>query len=172
MIDIQTYFAVDPSIRSCGWAYYNTTPAYREYIFAGLCRSKKKNPGHAALDVFWQLSDLYQCYPDHLIVERPIIEQNWTRTKTNAVTKLIAVYGMCLTLASKQTNLWTPTVPEWKGQLSKKISHKRTLETLDENSIELRYCEKKQKIPDSLEHNTLDAVALLTKYLQKKEIIT
>jgi hypothetical protein len=170
MILYQDFFAIDPSIRACGWAYYHNK--HRTYIAAGLCQSKKKNPGHAALDVFWQLQKMCPKDPIHLIVERPIIEKNWTKTKVNAITKLIACYGMCLTLASEQTNLWTPTVPEWKGQLSKKISHKRTLETLDENSIELRYCEKKQKIPPSLEHNTLDAVALLTRYLQNKEIIT
>lgn len=157
-------FSIDPSIRACGWAFF-----WKDGIIAGLCRSKEKNSSKAALDIYLQLKQLCPLDLDYLLIERPIIQENWTREKKEAIAKLLVCYGTCLVLATYRTVLWTPSVPEWKGQISKEISHSRTKEILDRNNIEF---EITGKVPISLQHNTKDAIAILTSYLIKEGIIT
>lgn len=162
ILEHHSFFAIDPSIRACGWALLR-----KNKIKAGLCRSKEKDAALASIDIYRQLRKKCPARPHYLLIERPIIQANWTQTKTRAIEKLLACYGTCLTLATENTRIWTPSVPEWKGQLSKEISHNRMREILDRNNIGFRY----DKIPVSLEHNTLDAIALLARYLQKERLI-
>lgn len=158
-----TFFSIDPSIRACGYALLiNST------VSAGLFRSKEKEPARAILQIYNCLKTICPPVVDHLIIEKPIIEDDWTQQKKEAIAKLMACYGMCLTLATDKTKLWTPSVPEWKGQLSKENSHIRTEDLLRKEKIKIDYV---GKIPDSLMHNTKDAIALLTKYLIKERII-
>lgn len=158
-----TFFSIDPSIRACGYALLiNST------IIAGLFRSKKQETHRAIIEIYKNLRIICPPDVDHLIIEKPIIKDAWTQDKKENIAKLMACYGMCLALATNNTKMWTPSVPEWKGQLSKENSHSRAEELLKKEKIIIDYV---GKIPDSLLHNTKDAIALLVKYLVKERII-
>lgn len=158
-----TAFAIDPSIRSCGWSLLmNGT------ILGGLARSKEKETHKAIVQIYYFLKTICPPKIKHLIVEKPIIMDSWTQEKKENIAKLLAAYGMCLTLASENTSMWTPSVPEWKGQTGKNISWIRTERFLNERKIKF---EIMKNVPMSLEHNTKDAIALLVKYLQKEGIV-
>jgi hypothetical protein len=163
ILEHHSFFAVDPSIRACGWARLR-----KNKIKAGLCRSKEKDAALASIDIYRQLKKKCPARPGYLLIERPIIQSNWTQTKTGAIEKLLACYGACLALATENTRLWTPSVPQWKGQLSKEISFDRAAKLLAENGIKF---EVEKSVPEGLQHNTNDAIALLTRYLQKERLI-
>lgn len=158
-------FAIDPSIRACGWARF-IHPT--NYIYAGLCRSKEKRSEDAILDITNQIKSELPIHLSHLIIERPILLEGWTKNR-KALEKLLACYGALLTLKEDPTvNLWTPSVPEWKGQISKNISYFRALRIIRNNYIQLNIA---KDIPNNLLHNTQDAIALLTTYLVRERII-
>lgn len=159
-------FSIDPSIRACGWArYINPT----KYIYAGLCQSKEKKTEDAILDIYEQIEGELPIHIRHLIIEKPILVEKWTKEKKKNIEKLLTCYGALLTLKKdKSIKLWTPSVPEWKGQLSKETSHYRAYELIGKNHIQINIM---KGIPNSLFHNTKDAIALLVTYLKKEGII-
>jgi len=157
-----TYFSIDPSIRACGWASLN-----EDNLQAGLCVSKEKYWQHAVLDIYEQIFTLCSVNIDCLIIERPIIQKNWTQQKIKSIEKLLVCYGTLLTIKAPHTRLWTPTVPEWKNQLPKKVAYSRAIDVLTNTNIRVQIV---GKITDDLLHNTQDAIALLVRYLEKEGI--
>lgn len=160
-------FAIDPSIRACGWAKKDSKS---NLIHAGLCRSNKKRTEFAIQEIFDKIENYCPYDLDYLIIEKPIIQQNWTRNRIQDVSKLLMCYGSLLLLAMPDTKLITPTVPEWKGQLPKEVSHERMFKTADRHGFIINITDK-NKTPKSLMHNVYDAIALLITYLEKENLL-
>ena len=101
-----------------------------------------------------------------VIIEKPIRLEGWSDNKKEAIDKLLIEYGAYLSLFMplySSTRLWTPTAPEWKGQLPKTQSHKRAYKALKDADITI--------VSENLDHNAKDAIALIATYLQKEGYI-
>jgi len=148
--------AIDPSIRACGVARLAS-----QRIVAETLRSKERNDIEAIFDIFGQLENTIGISGGMVfIIEQPVLLEDWTQNKKAGVAKLLKSFGAYLTLGRYAADLWTPTPQEWKGQLPKSISHARALSVLTEAEISYDI--------GGLDHNALDAVALIAAYLQKK----
>lgn len=158
-----TVLSIDPSIRACGWALL-----INQQILTGVARSKKFSTAGAILEIYRFLETICPPNLNYLLIEKPTIADSWTKNRKESISKLLACYGMCLTLAQKDTILWTPTVPQWKGQQSKDVSNAISNKLILQNGLKVKFMDK---IPESLLHNAKDAVAILTEHLKKKGII-
>lgn len=160
-----TVLSIDPSIRTCGWALL-----INGIILAGLARSTARRTPKAILEIYRFLSTI--CPPNlhYLVIEKPIITNEWTKEKKENVAKLLASYDRYITLGCDNTTIWTPTVPEWKGQLSKDICWSRANKVLKDNNIKYEI-QNMYNIPKDLLHNVHDAIALLVRFLQKERFI-
>lgn len=166
-----TILSIDPSIRTCGWALL-----INGIILAGLARSTARRTPKAILEIYRFLQTI--CPPNlhYLVIEKPIITNEWTREKKENVAKLMASYDKYITLQYDENKvcscikIWTPTVPEWKGQLNKEICWSRANSILKNNNIKYEI-RKINTIPKDLLHNVYDAIALLVRFLQKERFI-
>lgn len=160
-----TVLSIDPSMRTCGWALL-----INGIILAGLARSTARRTPKAILEIYRFLSTI--CPPNltYLLIEKPVLIAIWTKEKKENVAKLLASYDTYIKLKQEKTILWTPTVPEWKGQLSKDICWSRANSVLKDNDIKYEI-RKINTIPKDLLHNVYDAIALLVRFLQKERFI-
>lgn len=158
-----TILSIDPSMRACGWALL-----INGIILAGLVKSTIKSTAKAILEIYHFLEKI--CPPDltYLVIEKPIITNEWTKEKKENVAKLVASYDKYIELKKEKTILWTPTVPEWKGQQNKEICWSRANKTLKHNNIKY---EIRPNIPSKLMHNVYDAIAIMIRFLQKERFI-
>ena len=161
--------AIDPSIRACGWATFDSRFGIRK-IEAGTIKSYRKKEEHAAHQIQEQLLSILQNIWDctigkntYVIIEKPKLYENWSENKKRGIEKLLIAYGVYISICHFDWLAWTPTVQEWKGQLPKDVSHKNTAKILDREKIDYSYA--------GLDHNAKDAIALIVAYLQKERFI-
>jgi hypothetical protein len=136
---------VDPGKRALGWAMWSSTFA------AGLIRTKQKDFGRGLQEMVVQLPP----GADRVVVELPRHYPYERRIRVNDLIDLAAVAGACG--AAGPVEFVHPAT--WKGQTPKPISHHRVRKALtaEERAVLEQALEG---IPESLQHNVLDAVGI------------
>lgn len=138
--------AVDPAKKATGWAYFLSNRLHE----CGLVREKTV-PGMIEKLRF----ELASLDPDDVVVEgQRVVERRRERKQDLIDVALVA--GSVLGMFASSAKLHDPIMPEvWKGQTPKDICGRRVLQVLlpQEKAAIV-------SVPESLEHNVLDAIGI------------
>lgn len=151
--------AVDPGVRACGWAYFET--GNKSLLGCGLARSKE--PGDMLA-----FDNMIRSLPGRacLLVERPqLYRQSKSKGDPEDLARLLILCGMLAAERPHDTHLIKPR--QWKGTVPKTnrladyVIHKRNMRRWGSDYLFLG-------IPGSLAHNVADAVGLGTWWIDTR----
>lgn len=144
---------IDPGLRNCGVAVWQTNPW--SLVEASLVKGSAKAVGPEAwLQMGNAVAEYLTSWPiANVLVEFP---QVYARTKSrgdpNDLLQIAAIVGI---IATKIKTIEITRPYEWKGQIPKKVMQKRL-----ENRLSLAEKARIKECPMSLRHNIWDAVGL------------
>lgn len=151
--------SVDPGLVCCGWAYWLDSKLVR----CGLSRTKEKTL-EARVQAHSSVFSARFGAGTLLVIEKPeIYQQRFMKGDPRDLANLAIVVGGIIA-AFLGASSYTHFPKEWKGQLPKEVSERRTLSKLSEKEKKVLkkpevYGEPKTA-PLSLLHNMVDAVGL------------
>lgn len=163
----RTILAVDPSVRALGVAllwrwegqvYIRLQTVYTPRLSLRLAADRMV----AAVELFCPLHDVTD-----LVIEQPVLVAGWSDNKQANIRKLQAAVRRLQQQKPASAKAWYPTVSQWKGQLSKKVSAERTQSTLGATNLIIA----DPAIWDRYDHNAHDAAGLLVAYCKKQNWI-
>lgn len=150
--------AIDPGLRATGYAYFRKAHLVR----AGIKQCALPERADIAAVIGRELALDFLNQPlDALIVEVPQVYQpRLLKGDPNDLVSVALVAGCALQLPARVRRAVSPH--QWKGNVHKRIHHRRLLTSL--TPLELGLLEA-MDVPTSLQHNVLDAVGLGKWYL-------
>lgn len=153
--------SIDPGLTCCGWAYWRDSKLVR----CGLLRTKEKTlegriKAHAGFTADAQV----------LVIEKPeVYQQRFLKGDPRDLANLAAVVGGIIAAFPGRAHTFFPK--QWKSQLPKTVSERRTLSKLSE--VEKQVVKNPQvygqpiSAPPSLLNNMMDGIGLGLFFLQR-----
>jgi len=151
--------SIDPGVTCCGWAYWRG----KTLDACGLSRTKE-----TTIEERIRAHDLYRHWSepiDSIVIEKPeVYQQRFWKGDPRDLVELAMVVGGIVALFPYSVVVRTVFPKEWKGQLLKEVSARRTLSKLSE--VEKQVVEKPEVFgepstaPPSLLHNMYDGIGL------------